>query len=96
MALLTLRQIHLSYGGPALLDGIDFAVERGERVCLLGRNGEGKSTLLKVIAGELPCNAKFAIFSKSRLVMTREGTLMPVPAITAVRESIFGLRPPSR
>ncbi|MCU0970813.1 MAG: ATP-binding cassette domain-containing protein [Gammaproteobacteria bacterium] len=51
MPLLTLRNIHLSYGTP-LLDGVDLAVERGERVCVLGRNGEGKSTLLRVIAGE--------------------------------------------
>jgi ATP-binding cassette subfamily F protein uup len=51
MPLLTLRRIHLSYGTP-LLDGVDLAVERGERVCVLGRNGEGKSTLLRVIAGE--------------------------------------------
>ena len=53
MAILTLRNLHLSYGDPALIDGIDFAVEGGERICLLGRNGEGKSTLLRLIAGEL-------------------------------------------
>jgi len=52
MPLLTLRNVHLSYGVP-LLDGIDLTVERGERVCVLGRNGEGKSTLLRVIAGEV-------------------------------------------
>jgi len=51
MPVLTLRNLHLSYGVP-LLDGVDLAVERGERVCVLGRNGEGKSTLLRVIAGE--------------------------------------------
>jgi len=49
--ILTLHNVHLSYGVP-LLDGVDLAVERGERVCVLGRNGEGKSTLLRVIAGE--------------------------------------------
>jgi ATP-binding cassette subfamily F protein uup len=50
--LITLRNVQLSYGVP-LLDGVDLAVERGERVCVLGRNGEGKSTLLRVIAGEV-------------------------------------------
>ena len=53
MALLNLNNIHLSYGLPPLLDGVDFALERGERVALVGRNGEGKSTLLKIIAGEI-------------------------------------------
>ena len=53
MALLTLRNLHLSYGDPALIDGIDLSIEAGERICLMGRNGEGKSTLLKLIAGEL-------------------------------------------
>jgi ATP-binding cassette subfamily F protein uup len=50
--LITLRNVHLSYGLP-LLDGVDLTVERGERVCVLGRNGEGKSTLLRLIAGEV-------------------------------------------
>ncbi|RMG33216.1 MAG: ATP-binding cassette domain-containing protein [Gammaproteobacteria bacterium] len=53
MALLNLRDIHLSYGHPPLLDGVSLAVEEGERVCLIGRNGEGKSTLLKIIGGEI-------------------------------------------
>ena len=51
MALLSLRNVSVSYGGPMLLDGVDFQVERGERVCLLGRNGEGKSTFLRVVEG---------------------------------------------
>nr|WP_274598549.1 ATP-binding cassette domain-containing protein [Acinetobacter baumannii] len=46
MAYITLRDVQLAFGGPALLDGANFNLERGERVCLIGRNGEGKSTLL--------------------------------------------------
>ncbi|WP_020649037.1 ATP-binding cassette domain-containing protein [Solimonas variicoloris] len=52
MTLLALKNITLRFGGPPLLDGVNFAIERGERVCLLGRNGEGKSTLLRVITGQ--------------------------------------------
>lgn len=49
--LLTLRDIHLTFGGPALLAGADMVVAPGERVCLVGRNGSGKSTLMKIAAG---------------------------------------------
>jgi ATP-binding cassette subfamily F protein uup len=51
MALLTLTHAHLAYGHVPLLDGTDFALEAGERVALIGRNGTGKSSLLKILAG---------------------------------------------
>ena len=51
MPLLTLRNIKLSYGTQHLLDDVNLQIETGERLCLLGRNGEGKSTLMKLIAG---------------------------------------------
>jgi ATP-binding cassette subfamily F protein uup len=53
MPLITLRNIQLSYGGPLLLDHLDLSIEAGERICLIGRNGEGKSTLMKLIADEV-------------------------------------------
>ncbi|MET0027442.1 MAG: ATP-binding cassette domain-containing protein [Candidatus Thiodiazotropha sp.] len=52
MPLITLRNIHLSFGEAPLLDGVNLSIDRGERICLLGRNGAGKSTLMKVILGE--------------------------------------------
>ena len=54
MALITLRDITLAFGGPPLFDGINLQIEPGDRLCLMGRNGTGKSTLLKLISGELP------------------------------------------
>jgi ATP-binding cassette subfamily F protein uup len=51
MALLTLTDAHLAFGHVALLDGADFALETAERVALIGRNGTGKSSLLKILAG---------------------------------------------
>ncbi len=53
MPLITLRNIHLSFGEAPLLDGVSLGIDRGERICLLGRNGAGKSTLMKVILGTL-------------------------------------------
>ena len=51
MALLTLRNINLGFGGPNLFDSLNLQIEAKERLCLLGRNGEGKSTLMKLIGG---------------------------------------------
>jgi len=51
--LITLKNIQLSYGDAPLLDGVDLAIDKGERICLLGRNGAGKSTLMKVLLGEV-------------------------------------------
>ena len=54
MALLTLHGASLSFSDFPLLDHAELTIERGERLCLVGRNGAGKSTLMKVIASELP------------------------------------------
>ncbi len=53
MAIVSLLDVSLSFGGAPLLDRVNLQLDRGERVCLVGRNGAGKSTLMKVIAGEL-------------------------------------------
>ncbi|MDD3444239.1 MAG: ABC-F family ATP-binding cassette domain-containing protein [Zavarzinia sp.] len=49
--LLTLRDIHVGYGGHPVIDGAELIVGEGDRLCLVGRNGSGKSTLLKIAAG---------------------------------------------
>ncbi len=57
MALLGMRDVRVAFGGPPVLDQASFNIERGERVCLLGRNGAGKSTVLRVLDGTQPADA---------------------------------------
>ena len=53
MALLSLQGVTLNLGGKTLLDTADLHVEQGERVCLVGRNGVGKSSLMALLSGDL-------------------------------------------
>ena len=52
MSLISVIDAHLNNGADKLLEGANFSIEDGERVCLVGRNGTGKSTLLSIIAGK--------------------------------------------
>src|SRR6185312_248161 len=51
--LLTLQDIHLTFGTTPLLSGAALSVSAGDRVCLVGRNGSGKSTLLRIAGGQM-------------------------------------------
>ena len=51
--LLSLRDARITFGGPALFEGVSLGIGRGDRLCLVGRNGCGKSTLMKALSGEV-------------------------------------------
>ncbi len=53
MAVVSMCDVSVSFGGPLLLDHVNLQIERGERLCLFGRNGAGKSTLMRLIHGDL-------------------------------------------
>src|SRR6185312_972218 len=53
MAVLSMQDVSIAFGGPPILDRANLAIERGERVCLLGRNGAGKSTIMKLLDGTM-------------------------------------------
>ena len=57
MPLVTLDQACLAFGHVALLDHVDLALESGERAALIGRNGSGKSSLLRALSGEQPLDS---------------------------------------
>ena len=57
MSLITLRQIQLHFGEQPLLDNVDLTIEAGERLCLVGRNGSGKSTPVSYTHLTLPTKA---------------------------------------
>ncbi len=57
MSLIALQNISMRFGGPLLLENISLQIEKKQRICLLGRNGTGKSTLMKILAGEIQPDA---------------------------------------
>ncbi len=64
MALISIQEISLAMGGPLLFDKISLQMEAGERIALLGRNGVGKTTLMKVMAKQIGVNEGQIIYQK--------------------------------
>lgn len=89
MPILSAQNILLRFGGPPLLDGVSFDIEPGDRVCLVGRNGEGKSTLLKVLTGEMEFNSG-DIVKKTGLKVSRMIQEIPAHIDGTVRDIVMG------
>ena len=68
MPLVTLRNIALRFGGPPLLDGVTCHVEAGQRIGLLGRNGAGKTSLMRLLAGVIPVSYTHLTLPTKRIV----------------------------
>ena len=85
MAFLSMQGVTLNLGGKPLLDSADFSVEIGDRLCLVGRNGAGKSSLLALLGGQMQPNSGNII---------RPGTLigqMPQDVPEHWRGTVFSL-----
>ena len=85
MALIHLKNISLAFGVAPVLDHVNFSLDTGERVCLIGRNGEGKSTLFKLIDGtQAPDDGEIIIADGLRVAMLAQdvpnddGTLLDI------------------
>ena len=74
MPLIQLQAVDFSVGGPLLFENVDLTIEPGERVCVVGRNGEGKSTLLRLLAGEIvPDDGRIIVQGGARIArLTQE------------------------
>lgn len=64
MALISVQDISLAFGGPLIFENLSLQLEAGERVALLGRNGVGKTTLMKVMAGRVQIDKGEIIYQK--------------------------------
>ena len=89
MPILSAQNILLRFGGPPLLDNVSFDIEAGDRICLVGRNGEGKSTLLKVLTGEMETNSG-EIVKRSGLKVARMIQEIPAHLDGTVRDIVMG------
>ena len=93
MALLSLLDVSLSFGGPTILEDLNLQVNAGERVCLLGRNGSGKSTLMRVITGELKPD-RGEVFRQPGSLFTQLTQEVPTDVSGPVHDLVAsGLRP---
>ena len=89
MAIVSLLDVSLSFGGAPLLDKVNLQIDRGERVCLLGRNGAGKSTLMKVITGELNADVG-QVFRQAGAVFSSLRQEVPAGLTGTVRTVVEG------
>ena len=64
MALLDLLDISKAFETQQILSNVDFFIEKGERICIIGKNGGGKSTLMKIINGTLKCDEGRRVIQK--------------------------------
>ena len=92
MSLVTVLDAHLAYGDKPLLDGARLSVLPGERVGLIGRNGTGKSTLLRVIAGTIQLDDG-ELHRRDGLRIAFVEQEPQLPAAASLRESIEQLHP---
>ncbi|MSU25386.1 MAG: ATP-binding cassette domain-containing protein [Opitutus sp.] len=89
MAIVSLLDVSLSFGGAPLLDRVNLQIDRGERVCLVGRNGAGKSTLMKLISGETAPDVG-QVFRQAGAVFSTLRQEVPIGLTGTVRTVVEG------
>jgi ATP-binding cassette subfamily F protein uup len=94
MALITVDDLHIGYRGPALLDGVSCQIEAGQRIGLLGRNGSGKTTFMRILSGQVAPDSGRVVFAPG----VRASLLpqdVPQEVTGSVHDLVAGGLPPS-
>lgn len=86
MSLISIKEISLAFGGPLIFDALSLQLEPGERVALIGRNGVGKTTLMRVIAGEVEIDTGELTYQKGVQV-----TYLPQEVSKDVQGTVFDI-----
>ncbi len=87
MALITFGEVSLEFGDQLILNNVSMAVESGERVCLIGRNGTGKSTLINIIAEKIEADSG-EIVKQSHLRVSQLEQSLPQTRDITVRDYV--------
>jgi ATP-binding cassette subfamily F protein uup len=87
MSIVTLRDVHLGFRGPPLLDGVECHVEAGQRIGLLGRNGAGKTSFMRLLCGDLAPDSGEVIFAPGTVVSYLQQDV-PQEMVGVVREVV--------
>ena len=92
MPVLAAVNVEVAYGEDVILDGVSLTIEAGERIGIVGRNGEGKSTLVKAMAGVLPCDKGRIERSKTTRIgyLAQNPDLDPSETVRGSAEAAFG------
>ncbi|ANO52011.1 ATP-binding cassette domain-containing protein [Woeseia oceani] len=87
MSLIRFEDVSLDFGDQKILDAASFAIETGERVCLIGRNGAGKSTTLKLISGEIEPDRGEVVYTDN-LVISQLAQALPEAGDMSVSDMV--------
>jgi ATP-binding cassette subfamily F protein uup len=96
MALLSIRDICMSFGQAPVLENVSLQIDPGERICLIGRNGEGKTTLMRILNGELePLSGQIVVKPGLKIAMLDQKVPLAIEG-TVFDQITAGLGPKAR
>src|SRR5262245_57513148 len=94
MPLITVTDLSIRFRGPALLDGVSCQIGERERIALVGRNGSGKTTFMRMLAGELEPDSGQIVFAPGVQVSLLPQAV-PRDLVGTLREVVAGGLPPA-